>query len=515
MNETKFNDSQLKSLFEGFLDRAPNEKETVALKAASAEGHAAIKAYLLEHHQYRLKNSFFPHDYVMPNTKRHPIETSLGEHHVSSMFLLLLGRKPSSSETKDALEQSTSTRDLRYLLLTNAEYIQKTHKRPKIFAHDIGNIGSPQFDQAIGQIGQECERLIDPAVDFIRFIESRDWQKARLKNLKLKSKRIAGKAKQRIAIIVKKSFIGELDKQLSNDDRIVKSYPNSESFFEDSFCEETDIAIVNANYVATPELQKQWKQLLKPVKGPLGVIWNYDNHHSFTGNIVKGSIFDVFVPAHTNYTDYLMTAKCLLVSPTPCGLAQWTPDFVREGFEKFGNQERSNKLDGGFTLHNYRGAYREKFIEELSQALPNSDVRGVRFGEKGYWRNDPMENVKTWMSYKSSVSISINNDIPIRVFDALAVGQIPLVPSWLSGFDSIIPQSEQKRLPVVRYYENSAAEVARAHRQAIELFDKDGYEGALRRHNYCLEHHTLNQRYEDILGKIDQIVEAYKNWSPE
>ena len=419
-------------------------------------------------------------------------------------------RDPAASEIAEALEKNSTTRELRYHVLSTEEYLKKAHIRWKVYMHDIGDIGTPHFFQSMDQIGQECERLIDPSIDFIRFIESRDWQRNRLDKLRIKAKRVAHKSKINVALVVKQTFAEELEQNLSNMRQTVKSFPNSDALFDDPFCKEADVVITNANYLSTPELQKKWKEYLNPESGPIGVVWNYDNHHSFTSNIVKGSIFDIFVPAHTNYTDYLNIAKSLLVSPTPCGLAQWTPDFVRKGFRKFGGQQRSNKLDGGFTLHNYRGAYRGALIEELSTKLEDSDVRGIPFGKQGYWRNDQFENLKTWMSYKTSVSISINNDIPIRVFDALAVGQIPLVPSWLSGFDAIIPQREQERLPIVRYFENTAEEVSRAHKQAIALFDRDGKRGAKRRRDYCLKHHTLNQRYEDILDKVAQVIEAYK-----
>ena len=129
-------------------------------------------------------------------------------------------------------------------------------------------------------------------------------------------------------------------------------------------------------------------------------------------------------------------------------------------------------------------------------------------GQADYWKRTSEENFKEWMNYKTSICLPVNNDMPIRMFDALAVGQIPLVPAWIDGLDHVISLADQDRLPIVKFYDNTIEEIGRAYERAIQLFDAGGPDGAAERSAYCVQNHTFSRRYEEILCKVLQYIRA-------
>ena len=497
----------LHALFELFLDRKPTDPELKELCDVEKGGAAAVVDFLFDHPMYRFKNGYYPSDYVVPIEKNHPITSDFSSQHVEIAYLFLLGRSATNAELSQGVEKFDNTRDFRHFLFAKQEFANAHFKRPNISEKRLGPVGQERFHRAVADIAHECEEILDQLVDFIRYIGDQDWKAEILAQKRIKISRLIKVDRRNIAIIVKPSYLGELDSVLNNDGRNIRTFKSSQDFFESEFSAKTDIIVVNNNFFPTTELQLKWRNYLKEPDSPLGVLWSYDNHHSFANTIITHSIFDVLIPAHANYTDYLVTAPTLLLPATPCGLAQWTPAVVMEGYANFRDNERTNKLDGGYNLYFNRNAYRNAKISQLSKGMPDSHVRGVVFNEQRYWQNSDLDNLKEWMSHKVSIAVPVNNDLPIRVFDALAAGQIPLVPGWLGSFDSIISPELQRSLPIVKFFDYNVEEVSRAHKKALELFDQGGAEGIVRRRDYCLNTHTLNHRYADILTKIENLID--------
>ncbi len=497
---------ELDALFELFLDRKPADRELVELCDVAGDGDTAVINFLFDHPAYRFKNACYPSDYVVPIEKNHPITSDFSPLHVDVAYRFLFGRTATDAELSQGVETYNNTRDFRHFLFAKQEFAKARFKRPNISENRLGPVGHERFHRAVADIAHECEEILDQLVDFVRYIGDRNWKAEVLAQKRIKISRLANIERRNIAIIVKPSYLGELDRVLRSGERNIRTFRSSQEFFDSDFCNETHVVVINNNFFPTTELQLRWRNYLKEPESPLGVLWSYDNHHSFANTIITHSIFDVIVPAHANYTDYLLTTPTILLPATPCGLAQWTPDVVMEGYEAFGNVERTDKLDGGYNLYFNRNAYRNAKIETISAGMPESNVRGVVFNEQRYWQNSDLDNLKEWMSHKTSVAIPVNNDLPIRVFDALAAGQIPLVPGWLGGFDSIISPALQRSLPIVKFLDYDVSEIRRAHRKALKLFDQGGAEGIKRRRDYCLNTHTLNHRYEEILTKIENLI---------
>jgi hypothetical protein len=86
----------------------------------------------------------------------------------------------------------------------------------------------------------------------------------------------------------------------------------------------------------------------------------------------------------------------------------------------------------------------------------------------------------------------------MRFYDALAAGQVPIVPCDVLNFESVIPPADQAALPVVRLADYSLDALRAAHAEAIAAFDRGGPGAADRRHRYIIERHMLAQRISTI-----------------
>lgn len=236
-------------------------------------------------------------------------------------------------------------------------------------------------------------------------------------------------------------------------------------------------------------------------------VWMYDNHHSFDKNYHLAAASDFYFPAHAYCIDYLKNPYSQLGCALPVACSQWPRREVVAQFAQCRNQERSDELYGGFVRYPGLGKKRNGLVEECLKSLPAMALEIHDLGsQQGYWQLDAAGRFRQWCSYKSSLALPIENDLGCRVFDALAAGQVPIVPQDVYDFDRVIAPDVQRELPIVRLEEYSAAAVEKAHREAVRRFDEEGAAGALRRHEYAVENHMEIHRLRQIISRLQEIV---------
>jgi hypothetical protein len=258
-----------------------------------------------------------------------------------------------------------------------------------------------------------------------------------------------------------------------------------------------DIAIICTHLIFEhkPAMTIRARDLAK-----LLVFWTWDNHHKMAENLLFNSLADLIIPAHGYVSNYLKTPYQILCRPFPLSSSQWSRQLVADLLPSDEPLRRSSALFGGYVLwdsdrNHLLRQIRESGIEQHLQLIP-TDTRHA------YFSKTPVEKCVEWMSHKVSLSLPLEHDLSLRVFDALLVGQIPLVPTWCEDLDSVIPPLIQEKLPVIRFHEATVESVAAAWRQALFAFDSDGAVGTLRRHNYALNQHHIAVRIRDMLEYI-------------
>jgi len=242
----------------------------------------------------------------------------------------------------------------------------------------------------------------------------------------------------------------------------------------------------------------------------LNLIWLWDHHHDFESSGKMALLADVVLPMHETGADYLKICNDFVMSAVPAASAQWGGrTLVQAVFQDNAQQPRSDRLYGGFV--EYPSFRRNDFIRACMAEIPDhalaliKQVRDIQHFGAATRRDRLVE----WMGHKCSLVCALTEDVPIRILDGLLAGQIPLVPHNLNGFDRLIGPRLQRELPVVRYDAYDVGSVKTAWQAAIALYDRDGLEGAVRRHRFVLDSHLVEHRVIDIVLSMMNLAQAF------
>ena len=237
------------------------------------------------------------------------------------------------------------------------------------------------------------------------------------------------------------------------------------------------------------------------------VAWLIDNHHCYVWNAVVVDAADVSFPAHATDVDYLFHWAARkgkkIGAPVPLCTTQWSSTILAQLYREFAGIERSDALSGHFTFYPV-ARFRNLFLAEVMQQWPEANL-----SLKGDWsfHNLPArERFLSWRQWKTSVVLPLARDLPMRLFDSLAAGQVPIVPRDVLDLDSVIPPADQVMLPIIRLDEYSVDALRAAHRLAIAAFDNGGEERAVQRHTYVLQRHMFAHRVRELVRLTEAAV---------
>ena len=235
--------------------------------------------------------------------------------------------------------------------------------------------------------------------------------------------------------------------------------------------------------------------------------WFWDNHHHVFDNYSAAADLDVCIPGHGFATGYLRSRRYITAPPVPLCVTQWTAAEGARFFAKHGDMARTDALYGGFVRYEFADK-RNKLLSSLIER----GMEGVYFLEEDalerYFGLSLADRFKAWCSHKVSICLPLSGDLSQRFFDALLTGQIPIVPDDIHDLDEVIPPALQAELPVVRFSKYTAAAVEEAHAKAIELFDREGEAGVLRRHRFALRNHMFLSRIRSLVSSLRPAASA-------
>ena len=93
------------------------------------------------------------------------------------------------------------------------------------------------------------------------------------------------------------------------------------------------------------------------------------------------------------------------------------------------------------------------------------------------------------------------NDVPIRIFDALITGGIPIVPESMRSLSPVngIPEGH-----ILFFHPEHVLQPQKIVDAALKKFDESGSDGLIARHRYALDHHHGLTRIDEILSYIQR-----------
>lgn len=251
----------------------------------------------------------------------------------------------------------------------------------------------------------------------------------------------------------------------------------------------------------TPEEWQYVQSLSEQVPRPLIIGWFWDNHHMYMENMNFAAKYDFGIAGHDFARDYLDNKNMMLLGSKLLCYTQWRDESLTT-LQAYRHQfERSDDLYGSFVAYQDMPA-RTHAIQTLKASGRFNQLRVLDAGSRsGYYELSEADKLIDWCSAKVSLCANIERDIPIRFFDALVMGQIPIIPRSaldLPLFKELYPDEDY-----VVTESLSVADVEQAHAEALRRFDEAGPEGVVLRAERARARHSFASRLSECLALVE------------
>jgi hypothetical protein len=232
-----------------------------------------------------------------------------------------------------------------------------------------------------------------------------------------------------------------------------------------------------------------FSKLYENLPNSIFVMHDYDNHHWISNNIQLAIFSDVYVPAHQDENLIASRLNPNVIGSIPCGSNQWSADFIN-GYGKINLLNKRSLLPLGKYYFYQKFIHRNKLITTLSKVFPT-----IGFVETDFHNLTPEQKWLEWSHHALHWIAPVLNDLPIRFFDALITGGIPIIPSGLKPF------VESLQIPddyYAIYRPLDLMDPKPLISTQGERFEKLGKNGIMERHEFALEHFHIDK----IINKL-------------
>jgi len=258
------------------------------------------------------------------------------------------------------------------------------------------------------------------------------------------------------------------------------------------------IVLINNNDLAVGESAPGYVRLFAQAQDTIFLGWDYDNHHWMESSLALAAHTDLYFPAHNENMYLLSKINALTAGPIPCACVQWTPKFLADNLVEMLSRPRSDEPLGMHFFYQ-QFAFRNQTVVTLNQKY-----KQIGFAERSFQAKSPADRLAEWMAHKTYWIIPVLNDVPIRIFDALASGGIPIIPESLRF---LAPIASLPRDSVVFYGPDDIFNPQTVVGQALKLFDEGGQEGIAARHRHALTHHHGAERLRRMVAMAQERLE--------
>jgi hypothetical protein len=259
------------------------------------------------------------------------------------------------------------------------------------------------------------------------------------------------------------------------------------------------IVIVNNNDIASQDARVAYSKFTQECITTCFVAWDWDNHHWLELSTFLAAYSDFYAPSHHENLYLLSRYNWLLIGPVYCATEQWPKKFLTDNLDRMLQAERSS-LPLGMHIPHPRFDFRMQVVNTLNKFYPS-----IGFSNPDFHHRSREDRFNEWCAYKTHWIAPVLNDVPIRLFDALITGGIPIVPESMR----YLPPIAQIPRQFIAFY--SAADIVNPEplvAYANELFDLSGKSGIVERHRYALENHHSDISIAHILKVVHEQFSA-------
>jgi hypothetical protein len=253
------------------------------------------------------------------------------------------------------------------------------------------------------------------------------------------------------------------------------------------------IVIVNNNDIGIPGCVPHYSRLFEHCDKTIFVVWDWDNHHWLSNSSFAAAHSDIYAPAHHENLYLMSRYNWCIAGPVYCATIQWPRAFLADNVAMIASLERSNDPLGKHIAYP-AFSFRNRVVVTLNQRYPS-----VGFSTPSFHALTMEDRLKEWVSHKVHWIMPVLNDVPIRIFDALITGGIPLVPESMRFLP---PVSQISREHILFYAPEDIMSPEALIERAIRQFDEGGLDKVMERHRNALDHHHASVRLDQILGFV-------------
>lgn len=253
------------------------------------------------------------------------------------------------------------------------------------------------------------------------------------------------------------------------------------------------IVIVNNNDVGKREFMPFYARLYELCDETIFVGWDWDNHHWLESSTFLAAHSDIYAPAHHENLYLLSRYNGLISGPVYCAAVQWSRQFLANALPGILLAQRSPEPLGKHVPYaSFR--FRNRVVATL-----NSHHASITFSDWGFHDRTAADRLQEWVGHKCHWIVPVLNDVPIRIFDALVTGGIPIVPESLRYLP---PVNAIDRQSILFFGPMDVINPGNIVARANALFDEGGQDGLVARHRYALDHHHGDSRIRQMLGYV-------------
>lgn len=229
----------------------------------------------------------------------------------------------------------------------------------------------------------------------------------------------------------------------------------------------------------------------------LFVIWDWDSQHWIQMSAMLAMNCDFYIPGTSENVFLLSHFNPCVMGPVFIGVHQWTRKFIADNFSCLLEPRRNEPLG----THAFYGNYqrRNRALATVTKTYPS-----VGFGTNEYKQKSDMDNFREWAGHKTHWIAPVLGGVPIRVYNALIVGGIPIVPSFYRNLPEVAALGD-----VPLFYEVAdLIDPKFINEQAVAKFDAAGESGLIQRVAVALDTHHIDSRCEQIFGALEASIKS-------
>lgn len=239
----------------------------------------------------------------------------------------------------------------------------------------------------------------------------------------------------------------------------------------------------------------QYLEFYNNNRSALFVVWDWDSQHWIQMSSIVAMNSDFYISATSENAFLLSQFTPYVLGPVFVGVHQWSRSFLAKQIDTLLEQ----RIDSPFGAHVFYGDYprRNRAIATVSSTFPT-----VGFVGNDYKDRSATDNLREWARHKTHWIMPVLGGVPIRVYNALITGGIPILPS----FYKTLPEVQILGDTPVYYELGDLLESRTINQLALHKFDSSGGSGLVERICQAMERHHIDRRCDDILNAVEIAV---------